>query len=163
MRTPGHDLDLAAGWLVSEAGLRHKGDIVGMKAFAASPRSMDVDRGNKPEDIDTVRVELAAGIELLRARVRTSRRVRVVSAVPMCWMLSPSLTRRCTLQDGDSSQDRRWNLFVQMRARQKMFDLTGALHAAALVGPLSEVLFVREDVGRHNAVDKVIGHALMEA
>ncbi len=54
------------------------------------------------------------------------------------------------------------DLIGQMRSRQRMFDLTGALHAAALVGPEFEVLHVREDVGRHNAVDKVIGRALMD-
>jgi FdhD protein len=54
------------------------------------------------------------------------------------------------------------DLTRQMRTRQKMFDLTGSLHAAALVEPNGNVLHVREDVGRHNAVDKVIGRAFMD-
>jgi hypothetical protein len=53
-------------------------------------------------------------------------------------------------------------LLEQMRAEQRMFDQTGSLHAAGLAGPTLECLWVREDVGRHNAVDKVIGKALFE-
>ena len=52
-------------------------------------------------------------------------------------------------------------LVAAMRAEQKMFDLTGALHAAALVSPTKGLVVVREDVGRHNAVDKVIGLSLI--
>lgn len=161
MRTPGHDLDLAAGWLVSEAGLRSGEDIVALKAFAASPRSTAEENGGKQEEIDTVRVQLAPGIQPPRPRAYvTSSSCGVCSAdilddfpepyAPLHtgeWRLKPHLALE---------------LIRQMRSRQKMFDLTGALHAAALVGPHSEVLYVREDVGRHNAVDKVIGHALMD-
>lgn len=161
MRTPGHDLDLAAGWLVSEAGLRHADDIVGMKAFAVSARADDSAGGNKPEDIDTVRIELASGIEPPRPRAyMTSSSCGVCSADVLDAFpepYAPLHTAGWRLQPRQALE-----LVRQMRARQKMFDLTGALHAAALVGPMSEVLYVREDVGRHNAVDKVIGHALME-
>jgi len=53
-------------------------------------------------------------------------------------------------------------LIHNMRSEQKMFDLTGSLHAAALAGPDNKILVVREDVGRHNAVDKVLGNAFLD-
>lgn len=162
MRTPGHDLDLAAGWLVSEAGLRHADDIVEMKALAASPHSgAESPDGPEADEVDTVRVRIAPGIAPPRPRAYVTSSscgvcsADVVDAVPdpyadlhtPGWRLEPQQAL---------------DLIEQMRSRQKMFDLTGALHAAALVGPDSEVPFVREDVGRHNAVDKVIGRALMD-
>jgi FdhD protein len=163
MRTPGHDLDLAAGWLVSEAGLRRGEDIVEMKSLAASTRSGTSmsDASDSVDEIDTVRVHLAPGITPPRPRAYvTSSSCGVCSAdvideVPEPY--APLHTGEWRLEPQQAL-----DLIEQMRSRQKMFDLTGALHAAALVGPDSEVLFVREDVGRHNAVDKVIGRALMD-
>lgn len=161
MRTPGHDLDLAAGWLVAEAGLRRAEDIVALKAFAASPRAKSSQNGSGSEDVDTVRVQLAPGIEPPRPRAYVTSSscgvcsADVLDAFPEPY--APLHTAGWKLEPGQALE-----LIRQMRSRQKMFDLTGALHAAALVGPRSEVLYVREDVGRHNAVDKVIGHALME-
>lgn len=161
MRTPGHDLDLAAGWLVAEAGLRRAEDIVALKAFAASPRAKSSQNGSGSDDVDTVRVHLAPGIEPPRPRAYVTSSscgvcsADVLDAFPEPY--APLHTAGWKLEPGQALE-----LIRQMRARQKMFDLTGALHAAALVGPRSEVLYVREDVGRHNAVDKVIGHALME-
>lgn len=161
MRTPGHDLDLAAGWLVSEAGLRSGEDIVALKAFAASPRATAEENGGKQEEIDTVRVQLAPGIQPPRPRAYvTSSSCGVCSADILDDFPEPY----APLHSGEwrLKPHQALELIRQMRSRQKMFDLTGALHAAALVGPHSEVLYVREDVGRHNAVDKVIGHALMD-
>jgi len=163
MRTPGHDLDLTAGWLVSEAGLRHAGDIVDMKALAASPPEIAGDDESHVGDseIDTVRVRLTPGIEPPRPRAYVTSSscgvcsADVVDAVPVPY--APLHSAGWRLEPGQALE-----LIEQMRSRQKMFDLTGALHAAALVGPASEVLYVREDVGRHNAVDKVIGRALMD-
>lgn len=161
MRTPGHDLDLAAGWLVSEAGLRNGADIVTLKAFAASPRALNAGDGDKPEEVDTVRVELAPGIEPPRPRAyMTSSSCGVCSADILDAFPEPYAPLHS--EGWRLKPQQALELIRQMRTRQKMFDLTGALHAAALVGPRSEVLYVREDVGRHNAVDKVIGHALMD-
>jgi FdhD protein len=146
---------------VSEAGLRKPEDIVSMQAFTASSRATNIENGKKPEEIDTVRVELADGIEPPRPRAYvTSSSCGVCSADVLDAFPEPYAPLH---RPGWKLQPRQaLELVRQMRARQKMFDLTGALHAAALVGPESEVLYVREDVGRHNAVDKVIGHALME-
>ena len=161
MRTPGHDLDLTAGWLVSEAGLRSSEDIVDMKALTASTRAPEHEDSDEPAEIDTVRVRLTPGIEPPRPRAYVTSSscgvcsADVVDAVPVPY--APLHSAGWRLEPGQALE-----LIEQMRSRQKMFDLTGALHAAALVGPGSEVLYVREDVGRHNAVDKVIGRALMD-
>ncbi len=164
MRTPGHDLDLAAGWLVSEAGLRQASDILDMKALAASTHDhdeADVNDDHEPAEIDTVQVRLAPGIEPPRPRAYVTSSscgvcsADVVDAVPVPY--APLHSSGWRLVPNQALE-----LIEQMRSRQKMFDLTGALHAAALVGPESEVLYVREDVGRHNAVDKVIGRALVD-
>ena len=166
MRTPGHDLDLAAGWLVSEAGLKIPDQITTMRAFAGSSRlravgtdhEVDSDDIVNPE-IDTVRVTLAENVIPPRPRAYiTSSSCGVCSADVLDKFTPPSAPLHGPKWKFDPRQASQ--MVEQMRSRQKMFDMTGALHAAALVGPGNEVLFVREDVGRHNAVDKVIGHAL---
>ena len=166
MRTPGHDLDLAAGWLVSEAGLHNAGQITTMRAFSGSTRLRAVgtdyeidseDAGH--QEVDTVRVTLATDVIPPRPRAYITSSSCGVCSADVLDEFKPPIA---PLHTDQWRFDPRHALhFVeQMRSRQKMFDMTGALHAAALVGAGGEVLFVREDVGRHNAVDKVIGHAL---
>jgi FdhD protein len=151
MRTPGHDLELVAGWLVNESGVRDPADIASMGAFAT----------HDDDAVDTVRVSLAPGIRPPRARAFvTSSACGVCSADVLAAFDGPDAPLH---SDG-------WRLPVGavpalvdgMRDGQRMFDQTGALHAAALVSPALEPLWVREDVGRHNAVDKAIGKALFE-
>ena len=151
MRTPGHDLDLVAGWLVNESGVRSSGDITGMGAFAT----------HDDDAVDTVRVSLAAGV----ARPRP----RAFVTTSACGVCSADVLAAF---DGPAGplHSPGWTLPVDaipalvdgMRDGQRMFDQTGALHAAALVSPQLEPLWVREDVGRHNAVDKAIGRALFD-
>jgi FdhD protein len=151
MRTPGHDLELVAGWLVNESGVRRPDDIVSMGAFAT----------HDDDSIDTVRVSLAAGVRPPRPRAFvTSSACGVCSADVLAAFEGP---------DGPLMSDG-WalpaiaipGLFDAMRDGQRMFEQTGALHAAALVAPDLTPLWVREDVGRHNAVDKVIGKGLFD-
>jgi FdhD protein len=151
MRTPGHDLELVSGWLVNESGVRRPDDISSMGAFAT----------HDDDAVDTVRVSLAAGVRPPRPRAFvTSSACGVCSADVLAAFDGP---------DGPLQTDG-WTLPVGaipalmegMRDGQRMFDQTGALHAAALVSPTLEPLWVREDVGRHNAVDKVIGKALFD-
>lgn len=166
MRTPGHDLDLAAGWLVSEAGLTNAAQITSMRAFAGSSRlravgtDYEVDAEEiAEEEVDTVRVTLATEVVPPRPRAYiTSSSCGVCSADVLDEFKAPVSPLHSDLWRFDPGYA--LHFVEQMRSRQKMFDMTGALHAAALVAPGGEVLFVREDVGRHNAVDKVIGHAL---
>jgi FdhD protein len=151
MRTPGHDLELVAGWLVNESGVRAPGDISGMGAFAT----------HEDDTVDTVRLSLSPGVRPPRPRAFvTSSACGVCSADVLAAFDGP---------DGPLHSDD-WVLPVSavpaliegMRDGQRMFDQTGALHAAALVSPDLDPLWVREDVGRHNAVDKAIGKALFD-
>lgn len=166
MRTPGHDLELAAGWLVGEIGLRDPQQVLSLKACGTrshpDPGGEDLAlEHDHPTDIGSVQVTLAPGIQPPRPRAMlTSSACGICSAdlieqfpPPYAPLHSPSWCLEPT---------QALYLVEQMRSRQRMFDLTGALHAAALVSPDLDVRWVREDVGRHNAVDKVIGAALLD-
>jgi FdhD protein len=148
MRTPGHDIELAAGWLVVESGVRRPDDIVALRAC---------------RDDGTDRVHIT-----LRPDVRPPRpRAFVTSAA--CGVCSADVLDLSLLR---TSEPHRPGWSVQrsviaalpdaMRARQRAFDRTGAVHAAGLACDTGELRTVREDVGRHNAVDKVVGRALLD-
>jgi FdhD protein len=151
MRTPGNDLDLAAGWLVNESGVRRSADVASMGAFAS--------RGD--DEVDTVRVSLADGIAPPRPRAFVTNSA--------CGVCSADILAGIQPPDGPLHSPE-WSLGAdeivplldQMRSQQRMFDRTGALHAAALASPSGDLLWVREDVGRHNAVDKSVGRALFD-
>jgi FdhD protein len=151
MRTPGHDLDLAAGWLVNESGVRTARDITSMGAFATATS----------DDVDTVRLALAPGVEPPRPRAFvTSSACGVCSADVIAAVKPPEAPLHSP--DWTLSADAIPPMLDAMRGEQRMFDQTGSLHAAALISPDLDPLWVREDVGRHNAVDKVVGHALLD-
>ncbi|MDT4918472.1 MAG: FdhD protein [Pseudonocardiales bacterium] len=148
MRTPGADLELAAGWLVAESGVRRPDDVVALRACWE-------------DDTDRVHITLRDGVRPPRPRAFvTSAACGVCSADvldlrPIAGPLPPhrpgwTVTRDVLL-----------GLPVAMLAEQKAFARTGAVHAAALAAPDGTVRGVREDVGRHNAVDKVVGRALL--
>jgi FdhD protein len=158
MRTPGHDLELVAGWLVNESGVRAAADIASMGAFATHA---DADGRADTESVDTVRVALAAGVRAPRPRAFvTSSACGVCSADVLAAFAGPDAPLH--REDWRLPAARVPGLIDAMRAGQRMFDTTGALHAAALVDPGLGLLWVREDVGRHNAVDKVVGKALLD-
>jgi FdhD protein len=148
MRTPGHDLELAAGWLVVESGVR---------------RAEDVARLRECRDDDTDRVHIT-----LRPDVRPPR-PRAFVTTAACGVCSADVLDLALLREADPHRDG-WTvppgvlsaLPVAMRKRQRCFPRTGAVHAAALARADGTVLAVREDVGRHNAVDKIIGRALFD-
>ena len=156
MRTPGHDLELALGFLVAESVLRSSADAV----RAMHCRDADLDADGRPT-YNVVTVDLAAGVPRpLRAGHR-----HVTSACGVCGTASIDQVRarsRYELQ-GDRAG---WQaaaiaaLPARMRQAQAVFERTGGLHAAALFDPDGELVCLREDVGRHNAVDKVVGWAL---
>ena len=148
MRTPGHDFELIAGWLVGEGAVTRASDIAGMKEC--------VDEDN------TVDVALAPGVRAPRPRAFAT-----TSACGVCGADRVSEVRD-QLAWSLSGDESRIDLAAvaglpdAMRAEQRVFDRTGGLHAAALVDAAGTMVVIREDIGRHNAVDKVIGAALMQ-
>jgi FdhD protein len=146
MRTPGSDLELAAGWLVVESGVRRPEDIVTLRSC-------------REDDTDRVHITLRPDVRPPRPRAFiTSAACGVCSADVLDLQLL--VTSAPHSPGWTVARDVVAALPDTMRARQKAFDRTGAVHAAALAGVDGTLACVREDVGRHNAVDKVVGHAL---
>jgi FdhD protein len=155
MRTPGHDLELAAGFLLTE-GLVSKGSDI--RHLANGDGSADVDRGN------LVHVSLGPDSGFDPQKMR--RQFFAASSCGICGKASIDAIRSRTLRSPNPNfrvpADTLIGLPDLVRASQAVFGRTGGLHAAALVDKEGGVLVVREDIGRHNAVDKVIGWALLE-
>jgi FdhD protein len=148
MRTPGHDLELAAGWLVVESGVARAEDIVTLRAC-------------REDDTDRVHITLAPDVRPPRARaIFTSAACGVCSADVLD--LAPLQTSAPHHEGWTVPRDVLVSLPDTMRVRQRTFDRTGGVHAAALAGVDGSLVDVREDVGRHNAVDKIVGRALMQ-
>lgn len=148
LRTPGEDFDLAAGFLFSESILR-KGEDVESYRHWGSP---NVVRVSLRED---VRVDLQ----------RLQRHFYSTSSCGVCGKVTIDALRVQTAPIESPlrvSRDVVIGLPDLLRAQQKTFDATGAIHAAGIFSAGGELLRVREDVGRHNAVDKVIGSYFRE-
>ena len=158
MRTPGDDMDLAAGFLVSE-GVVTQADELRSIRYCAGAVEGDVNTYNVL-DVDLADSVAPPAPSLERSFYTTSScgvcgkasldAVRTVARWPVAddpVQLSPAVLS--ALPD-------------RLRAAQRTFDRTGGLHAAGLFTAEGELLVLREDVGRHNAVDKVIGWALRE-
>jgi len=161
MRTPGHDLELAAGWLAVESGVRQPADLAGLRQCRTDDdlalRSAD---GISGRGVDQVHLGLRPGVEPPRPRAWvTGSACGVCSADVLD--LSP-LRRSAPHSEGFGvAATVLQGLPDALRERQRTFARTGSLHAAGLATRTGELLVVREDVGRHNAVDKVIGWALL--
>lgn len=144
MRTPGDDEDLATGFLVSESIIRSPADIAIVKPC----------RGD-----NTIRVELESGVDVDLDRLQ--RHFYTTSSCGVCGKASLDALRVVGIEAlADDTRFPRETLLAlpaHLREAQATFDETGGLHAAAAFDPYGELLIVREDVGRHNAVDKVIG------
>jgi FdhD protein len=142
MRTPGHDEELAAGFLFTEGLLRHPSEVAAVLVGRNS-----------------VRVELRPDVEIRWPDLE--RHVYTSSSCGICGKTSIDAVRvqACPLlPDGPAvSPDLLTALPGQLRGSQRTFDATGGLHAAGLFSAAGALLDVREDVGRHNALDKLIG------
>ena len=155
MRTPGHDEELAVGWLISETDLTARSDLMTVERMGAA-----VAGAADAAAVDTVCLSLIDTAVPPRPRAYlTSSSCGICSAEVI--EANPAPRAPLHTQGWELTPQQAHQLVAAMRAEQKMFDLTGALHAAALVSPTKGLVVVREDVGRHNAVDKVIGSAFL--
>lgn len=153
MRTPGHDRELVLGFLFGEGIIRTAADIGAIKI---------VPNGEHPELENVIEVSLEPG-----APGRDARWQRLFLAASSCGMCGVSTIEAIHHQAPPIESDEPrldaevlFGLDAQLRARQAVFARTGGLHAAGVFSVEGNPLVVREDVGRHNAVDKVIGYAL---
>ena len=152
LRTPGDDEELVAGFLFSEGIISRREDLVSLQM-----------PGEKSSEKNLVRVTLAGNVRL--ARNSAARRFSAGSACGVCGKASITQLRRRGLRHAEAASpfdpEVLSELPSKLRAAQAVFGRTGGLHAAALFGPFGELLVLREDIGRHNAVDKVIGWAFL--
>ncbi len=165
MRTPGHDFDLVTGFLLAEGIIRGASDVAMMRYCAGE----DADG---LQTFNVIDVTLAAGVALPPASAE--RQVLTTSACGICGTTSIDDVRKALDQcsgSPDSSNAFRVPLAAllgmpdQLRSAQSLFERTGGVHAAGAFTAYDgvvEAVCVREDVGRHNAVDKVLGWAARE-
>jgi FdhD protein len=154
MRTPGQDLELAAGFLFTEGLLQTREQI---RALAYGNPAKESSRGN------IIEVQL---IESAPKPQGLARDFAMTSSCGICGKASIEAVRRKLI----SRPNARFTLDPlllltlpdKLKAAQTIFDRTGGLHAAALFSREGELIALREDVGRHNAVDKVVGWALLD-
>lgn len=159
MRTPGHDDELATGFLFSEGLIQRGAEIVGFTP------GLDDDGLPSPNMLD---VRAATGVDLSQ-RMRDagySRQFAVNASCGVCG--KTTVEAACALLppvplDGfRMTPHALYDLPERLRASQRVFNATGGLHGAALFDGAGALLMVREDIGRHNAVDKVVGRTLLD-
>ena len=156
MRTPGSDVELAQGFLLTEGVIGHRDDLVTVRYC----------RGAGADNLNTYNVldaTLSPGVDM--PQVDISRNFYTTSSCGVCGKGSLDAVRTVSRYSpgDDASQVKAKTLSSmpeQLRAGQKVFASTGGLHGAALFDAEGTMLSVREDIGRHNAVDKVIGWAV---
>lgn len=159
MRTPGADRELAAGFLLAEDVIRSSDELL---TIEECEDTTEEGRGN------TLNVTVGgAAIERLATRLGERRQVMMTSACGLCGRRTIE-----TLQSRVATVDGNWSigaaelrqLPARLRNAQQVFETTGGLHAAGLFDRDGTLRHVAEDIGRHNAVDKIIGrHVLMDA
>jgi len=148
MRTPGHDLDLALGFLVTEGIVAKPSDVAA--AINCADNVVDVSLRTPLPDLSPTRNFFTS------------------SSCGMCGKASIDAVRTTSAYDVSTdplvvTAQVLTSLPESLRAAQRVFDRTGGLHAAGLFDAQGQLLCLREDVGRHNAVDKVVGWAVQES
>ncbi len=156
MRTPGFDFELAAGFLFTEGILRSADDIEEIKYCGP----------NLTEEPLTHVVRVVLAPDVMVDMERLSRHFYTSSSCGVCGKSSIEALKtqshfKIQRQDIQFDAGRIHQLSELLRKSQGIFDRTGGLHASALFSNQGEALIVREDVGRHNALDKLIGYAVI--
>ncbi len=152
MRTPGNDFELAVGFLASEGVIAERRDFstVCYCTLAATEEQryniVTVSLRNTPEGGRSRTTSVSSACGVCGSQTIADVRQRVAPIDSDAAVSAPALTR----------------LPERLRKRQRLFETTGAVHAAGLADLAGDVLLCREDVGRHNAVDKLVGKALMD-
>jgi len=157
MRTPGNDFDLVAGFLVSEGVVSHADHLPAMIVCA----------GDEPGASSYNVIDVTLGPGAVPPDPTMERHVYTTSSCGICGTASIEAVRKASahpLPESRTPIGREVLLALPARLRraQPLFERTGGVHAAGLFDAAGELLCLREDVGRHNAVDKVVGWALRE-
>jgi FdhD protein len=150
MRTPGHDRELAAGLLLAEGIVGQKNDLEGLRALGPAPSNEIVAELAKGVDFESWRAErfgfVSSSCGVCGKRSREAIAAQLPARVPDEFRIRASLIERMP---------------ELLRERQAGFAQTGGLHAAALANSGGEIECAFEDIGRHNALDKLIGYSLL--
>ena len=150
MRTPGHDDELAAGFLATEGMIKRREDV------------LRIEPCGRNEEGNLVNVQLAPEVSVDFDKL--TRHVFASSSCGLCGKATIDAVRgqfEPIRSDVIIEAQTLLSLPEKMRQTQSTFDRTGGLHAAAIFSSSGELIVLREDVGRHNALDKVIGHGLL--
>ncbi|MDB6124874.1 MAG: Sulfur carrier protein FdhD [Pedosphaera sp.] len=154
MRTPGHDEELAAGFLLTEGMIHKRADVTAINYCQ---------QGEAANYENTLNVFLAPHVEVDLERL--TRHVFASSSCGLCGKASIESVHQ-HFAPVESTVRVAPEVILQMpeqlRAAQETFAKTGGLHAAAIFDAQGKLLVLREDVGRHNAVDKVVGYCFLE-
>jgi FdhD protein len=155
MRTPGHDFELAVGFLFTEGMIKRSDDVRTVR-YCQLPDSAE-------QQFNVVTVSLSAPFDeaLSRRGMVTSASCGICGTTSI-EQLSQTVSRIDSKIGPVISSTMLISLPDIVRKAQPTFDRTGGLHAAGLIDAKGVAMCVREDIGRHNAVDKVIGHAVLE-
>ena len=155
MRTPGHDFELALGFLFTEGIIHDCNQVESIK------HCEDVNKPDEKENV--VRVELQPDVRLDFEKLQ--RHFYTSSSCGVCGKSSiDSVKVSCSVIDSKLtiSANLIHDLPQSLRKQQAVFEHTGGLHASALFDDTGKLLMLREDVGRHNALDKIVGASLLE-
>jgi FdhD protein len=170
MRTPGHDFELAAGFLMTEGVVRDSVDIEGIRYVAGRLNPVEEEtRDERSQEGTTVlpyqpernvvRVELLPGVSVSLANLE--RNFYTTSSCGICGKASLLALRTVcpprAVNEFQVAAEVLYSLPARLREAQNVFDKTGGLHASGLFDSSGHLFSSREDVGRHNAVDKLLG------
>ena len=161
MRTPGHDFELAAGFLYTE-NLITSGDDIEIIAYC-DEESSEMQSSDLSALQNIVNVRLTEELDL-DAESGWQRNFHANASCGLCGKMTIESVRQQVPplnSEFSVNQEVFYKLNDRLRKAQSVFEKTGGLHAAGLFDEKGELLIIREDIGRHNAVDKVIGHALL--